>query len=164
MSRSVVLEFYPEGFHFSAGHFTLFSATARERWHGHNYAVGARLVAKMSEPGLTLDYGIFKAKLREFCDELDSYFILPGRSPYLKITDQPNEYIVQFDQDRMVFLKKDALILPIENTTLEDLSQWFIDRFQAEHNFLLTYGIQALTIKVFNSAVQSGSASWEANL
>ena len=162
MARLATLEFYPVAFNFSSAHFTLFSATSRERLHGHNYSVAASLTAKIHEPGLTFDYAIFKKKLTRLCEELDSYLILPGQSPYLKITERSDHYEVHFDSDQMFFLKKDTLILPIANTTLEDFSQWFIDRLTSDADFLKQNDIHALTIKVFNSPNQSGSAHFGA--
>ena len=162
MSRLVTLDFYREGFGFHIAHFSLFSATERERWHGHNYSVSASLVARINEPGITFNYAIFKNKLSELCKQLDCYFILPAHSPYLNITEEGDSFRVIFHKDEMRFLKKDVLLLPIENTTLEDFSQWFIHQLSAEHDFIKKYGIQQLTVNVFNSTTQSARATWEA--
>ena len=37
--RTTTLELYKEEMKFSAGHFTIFSATERENLHGHNFSV-----------------------------------------------------------------------------------------------------------------------------
>lgn len=70
---------------FSAGHFTIFSATQRERMHGHNYYLALTYEAELAEPGLSFDYRILKSYLRERCRYLDGYFLLPTQSPYLEI-------------------------------------------------------------------------------
>jgi hypothetical protein len=41
--RRTVIEIQKEYLHFSAAHFTIFSATVRENLHGHNFHVGAQL-------------------------------------------------------------------------------------------------------------------------
>ena len=50
-----------EDLHFSAGHFTIFSDTARENLHGHNWYVRARLLGVVGEGGLTFDYNVVKS-------------------------------------------------------------------------------------------------------
>ncbi len=160
MSRIVTLDFYPEAFGFNIAHFTMFSATERERWHGHNYSVAASITAKINEPGITFNYALFKERLTSLCQQLDCCFILPARSPYLKISENGDHYKVIFNNDEMSFLKKDVLLLPIANTTLEDFSQWFIDQLSEDKAFIETYGIQAMTVKVFNGPAQSARAEW----
>ena len=48
MSRLTTLYIDKEAHKFSAAHYTIFSASDRERLHGHNYSVSARIVADMS--------------------------------------------------------------------------------------------------------------------
>ena len=160
MSRVVTLEFYREAFSFNAAHFTLFSATERERLHGHNYFVAASVTARINEPGITFDYALFKEKLILLCKQLDKYLLLPRRSPYLKIQLQNEYYEVIFHRDKMFFLRKDVLLLPIENVTLEALSQWFIDQLVEDQNFIQRYHIKAIALKVFNGSTQSARADW----
>ncbi|MDB3933713.1 6-carboxytetrahydropterin synthase, partial [Luminiphilus sp.] len=47
MTRLTTLHIEKEAHKFSAAHYTIFSATERERLHGHNYFVSVRIVAKM---------------------------------------------------------------------------------------------------------------------
>ena len=159
-ARSVTLEFYREAFGFNVAHFTLFSSTERERWHGHNYSVYAAVTATINEPGITFDYAIFKKKLTALCASLNSYFVIAENSPYLDISAAGDYYHVTFNDDKMIFLKKDVLLLPIANTTLEDFSQWFIDQLAADQTFLRNYHIQEMVIKVFNGPTQSANAVW----
>ena len=49
MERLTTLYIDKESHKFSAAHYTIFSATERERLHGHNYSVSARIVAPMGE-------------------------------------------------------------------------------------------------------------------
>lgn len=160
MSRLVTLEFSPETFSFSAGHFTIFSATERERLHGHNYSVAAVVVARVQQPGITFNYLIFKKCLQALCDRLDRYFIIAEKSPYLTIVSRDNYYDVSFGDDKMPFLKKDTLLLPIENTTLEDLSKWIAEQLVADPALIRDNQIEQLTIKVFNGPEQSAAFSW----
>ena len=62
-----------ESHKFSAAHYTIFSASERERLHGHNYSVSARIVAPMGDNGFSADYNVYKNRLAGLCDALDEY-------------------------------------------------------------------------------------------
>ena len=160
MSTSATIEFHEGPYRFSAGHFTVFSATKRERLHGHNYSLTASVTAAISEPGLIFDYNIFKAQLKSLCEKLDSYFLLPKHSPYLTLEEDGDYYYVVFNDERIPFLKSDVLLLPITNTTLEDLSQWFLRQITEDEAFIARHGVSAMTIKVFNGPEQSAVVNW----
>lgn len=161
MTGQTVLEFTREGFNFSIAHFTIFSETHRERWHGHNYFVSATVRARFNEAGILFDYGLFKNKLRALCDRLDLYFILPQRSPHLHIQELNDYYEVDFNREKMIFLKKDVLLLPIENTTLEEFSRWFLEELLSDRDFIDQYGIDEIIIKVSNGSFQNACLGWE---
>ena len=72
MTRFTTLHIDKEAHKFSAGHYTIFSATERERLHGHNYSVSARFLAPQGENGFSADYNLYKNRLAKLCDELDS--------------------------------------------------------------------------------------------
>lgn len=163
MSRLVTLDFYPTEFRFCAAHFTIFSPTHRERWHGHNYKVAASVTAPVNDPGLSFDYRLFKNKIKKLCRYLHTFFLLPENSPYLMIVKKDPYYEVEFDRTKMFFLIEDTLILPIVNTTLEDLSEWFVHEILLDKEFIDQHNVQHLAIKVFNGESQSASAEWSLN-
>ncbi len=154
------IELFEQRFCFSAAHFTIFSETCRERLHGHNYHVHALFTTEVSDLGIAFDYAIYKKKILSLCEQLNSYLLLPGAASALKITEQGNYYYVYFNEEEMPFLKQDALILPIRNITIEELSRWFLERLLEDQTTLTTHSIQQMTIKVSNGFGRSGSASW----
>jgi 6-pyruvoyltetrahydropterin/6-carboxytetrahydropterin synthase len=160
MSRLVTLEFSHEAFSFSAGHFTIFTATDRERLHGHNYSVAATLAARIGEPGITFNYAFFKKRLTALCEKLDRHFLIAEQSPYLKIITEGDYYYVIYGEDKIPFLKADVLLLAVENTTLEELARWFVEQLIADKAFIHDNRIEQLTIKVFNGPEQSAAFSW----
>ncbi|MBT4521569.1 MAG: 6-pyruvoyl tetrahydropterin synthase, partial [Halieaceae bacterium] len=87
MERLTTLYIDKEIHKFSAAHYTIFSATERERLHGHNYSVSARIVAPVGSNGLAADYGLYKSRLMSLCDALDEYLLLAGESPYQRIEE-----------------------------------------------------------------------------
>lgn len=161
MKRLSVIELFKENMKFSAGHFTIFSATRREKMHGHNYTVHAAITTTVKDVGLTFDYRFYKDKIYRLCQELNGLFLLPERSEYLKIIPRKNSYYIQFDEEEFLFPKADVRLMPLVNITLEELSQWFIGRLIEDKKELDQNQIQGITIKVFSSPGQCGSASWE---
>jgi len=160
MSRLATIEIFREDLNFSAGHFTIFSATHREKLHGHNYQVSAAITTKIEENGLRVDYRHYHDKVATLCQRLNLAFLLPAKSRYLKIEEHENYYHAHFDQEMIPFLKKDVIILPIENTTIEELSDWFLQQLVQDQADLDKNGVQAITLRVSSNAGRSGSSTW----
>lgn len=142
---------------FSAAHFTIFSATERERLHGHNYSVSARIVAEMGENGFSADYNVYKRCLQKLCDAHDEYLLLPGESPHLTITEQEDEYQVIFDGKMLRFPADEALVLPIPNVTVEALAYYLLEQVLAEG---AVGPLIELEIFVSSGDGQASSARW----
>jgi len=160
MTRRFTLELSKEDMKFSAGHFTIFSATERERLHGHNFAVQVSIEARMQDNGMGFDYGIYKRRIRELCEAWDEYFILPTLSPYLQISES-GEYIEAFfNGERIPFLKRDVLLLPIVNATVEEFSHLFLQELMQDPLELESLGIDGLLVKVFSGPGQCGTSAW----
>lgn len=160
MLRTAILELHKDEFSFSAGHFTIFSADQREDLHGHNYNVSAAFQVAIHHNGMAFDYRIYKAKLLALCALLDRRFMLPSQSKYLRIEDTGDMLLAHFNQEKIPFLKRDVVILPICNVTIEELSHWFLQQLTEKTHELKQYQILSMTIKVFNGPGQSGSACW----
>lgn len=155
------LEIHKEEFSFSAGHFTIFSATERERLHGHNYSVSVKFKVIITENGLAFDYRHYKTKLLDVCHKLDRRLLLPGLSPFLRLEQDECYCIAHFNQQKLPFLHDDVIILPLVNITIEELSHWFLQQLLENKNEMIQHGICAATIKVYNGPGQSAAAIWE---
>ena len=127
MDELTTLYIDKESHKFSVAHFTIFSAAERERLHGHNYSVSARIVAPMGPNGFSADYNVYKTRLAKLCDGLDEYMLLPGESPYLDIDRSGGSYRVSHGGQEMSFLEADTLVLPIRNVTVEELSRYLLE-------------------------------------
>ena len=146
---------------FSAGHFTIFSATERERLHGHNFQVKVEVTAKVQSSGITYDYSLTRRKVLSLCKSLNEYMLLPQYSPHLKLSDDQNYYYVEFNGEKMSFLKTDTLVLPIKNVTSESLAAWFVDQLIADETDLRAKEVVAIKANVSITVGQCASASWQ---
>lgn len=157
--RLAIVELHKEENEFSAGHFTIFSATDREDLHGHNYSVAVSMQVILNDNGLASDYRIFKKKVRAVCQQLNGRFLLPSQSKFLKLEDTGEMWIAHFNQEKIPFLKRDVVILPIANVTLEELSYWFLGELTKDQVELNQLGIKDVIVRVFNGSSKSGATS-----
>jgi 6-pyruvoyltetrahydropterin/6-carboxytetrahydropterin synthase len=157
MTRFTTLHIDKEAHKFSAAHFTIFSATERERLHGHNYSVSACFLAPQGENGFSADYNVYKNRLAILCDELDEYLLLAGDSPHQTIKEEGGNYRVEFVDDEMLFLAKDTLVLPVRNVTVEELAHYLLGKLvqlsQGE-------GLREIELCVSSGPGQKGCSLW----
>ena len=159
MGRLTTLYIDKEAHKFSAAHFTIFSATERERLHGHNYSVSARIVAPMGDNGFSADYNVYKNRIKALCDALDEYLILAADSKYQTVTEEGDYYRVSFNGEDMLFLRAETLLLPIVNATVEELSHYLLrgllEQCRGED-------IAEVEVCVASGPGQRGCAEWRA--
>ena len=154
MSERISIDIAKEYLHFSAAHFTVFSATERENLHGHNFQVEATLRGHIGNDGLCFDYNIVKAKLKTLCDALDEVVLLPGQCPHLDIRVAEAYTVAEFNDERLPFLHRDVKVLPLHNITVEELARWLIGEFAADEE------IAALPVSDIELRVSSGAGQW----
>ena len=162
ITPETTIEINKEDLKFSAAHFTIFSATERERLHGHNFGVYVSVTAPVDENGMCFNYTGLKSRVRALCRELDEYTLLPAQSPYLEITEKDGQYVVGFNGETLYFAKKDTKLLPLRNTTVEEYSHYLLSRLVEDSAFFDPDTISAMVLKVSSGPGQWGSASWKA--
>tara|TARA_R110000850_G_scaffold96749_1_gene202088 strand:- start:459 stop:944 length:486 start_codon:yes stop_codon:yes gene_type:complete len=132
MNSKVIIDIENQCLHFSAAHFTIFSSTERERLHGHNYKVQAKVESEIRSKGMAFDYNTLKHALHGVCKTLDEYTLLPARSEFLKVEEEEEHYVVCFNGHKMILLKTDTILLPMENISVEGLGHYIIDQLRSE--------------------------------
>lgn len=120
------IELEKENFKFSAAHFLIFPDGTAERLHGHNYRVFVEIEAALSRHGLVLDFKMVKPVVREICDALDEHWIVPGEHPDLQWRERPDGVVeVRYHDRYYAAPRADVLVLPINNSSSENLATWF---------------------------------------
>lgn len=160
MTRLTTLYIDKEAHKFSAAHYTIFSATDRERLHGHNYSVSARIVAPMGPNGFSADYNVYKTRLKKLCDALDEYMLLPENSPYQSLEVTDDEVIATFAGQKLRFPRAETLILPVVNVTVEELAHYLLEQL-----LMLSEpdeGLVEVEVGVSSGPGQTGAAIWVA--
>jgi len=146
--------------HFSAAHFTVFSATNRERLHGHNWRIAVEITGEIGEDGLCFDYAIYKKILKDLCAKYDEYTLIGEQSPYLNITEDDDFYFVEHNGRIQPLLKTDTILLPVKNVTIESLSHYFLSELTRDQTHLDELNIHAFEMRVSSGPDQWGIARW----
>lgn len=161
MEKLTTIDITKEYLHFSAAHFTIFSATERERLHGHNFFVSAAVTAVVQADGMCFNYVELKDSLRDLCVELDEYLLLAEHSPYQQISDHGLNHKVTFADEEMYFLKADTRVLPVANITIEELSYYLLQQLLRDSRYSNNPDIKEITLRVSSGPGQWGSSQWK---
>jgi 6-pyruvoyltetrahydropterin/6-carboxytetrahydropterin synthase len=159
VARFALIELHKEELKFSAGHLMFLSATQRESMHGHDYQVSVAFKTLITHNGIAFDSRFYKDRLTGLCQILDYHFILPSQSEYMRIEETETNLITHFNGQIVSFLREDAVVLPICNVTLEELSNWFLTQLMMNEADIKEHQIKEITVKVFNGRGESGATT-----
>ncbi len=148
------IEISKEYLHFNSGHFTIFSETDREDLHGHTFYVKALIDSPVDNTGLAFDYNLVKVRLKALCDQIDEKILLPERSPFLSLSEADGYLVATFANERLPFLPRDVITLPVANITVEELAPWFLDALLDDP------AIAGLNLPRVEVSVSSGPGQW----
>lgn len=162
VGRIVEIDLAKERLKFSAGHFTIFSATERENLHGHNFTVAVRFKAEVRANGMVCDYGVLKKSIGNVCDSLDEHFLLPLNSQHLKIERRDGLVLVKFADETLQFLPRDVKLLPVSNITVEDLAAWILDELRRTLPGDVAPLILEIKVRVSSAPGQGATSTWAA--
>lgn len=170
---STSLHLYKQNFKFSAAHFLIFDAQNAEKLHGHNYQVkvdidfgerafgglsgsdaGGAGGSSLADSGFLIDFNVLKKFIHARLQEWDEMVLLPARHPEMKTEIKGSVLEVKFRDRFYAFPKNEVHLLPMTNTSVEQLSrqlaQEFFDKFKS-------YGVRKLTVYVEETAGQGAS-------
>ncbi|MEZ6074452.1 MAG: 6-carboxytetrahydropterin synthase [Pirellulaceae bacterium] len=109
---------------FSAAHFITFAGDVCECLHGHNYGVKAEVAGPLDENQYVIDFIAFRDTLADVVKQLDHQVLLPTTHPLIDVREDEVEVIVNFRHKRWAFPREDCMLLPIANTTAEQIAWW----------------------------------------
>ena len=114
----------------------IFSSTQAEKLHGHNYQVWCAVrfnLVQLQSTGLTIDFGVLKDIMQKLVDQWDEHLLLPTQNPYLYIQPLNQSSIeVRFSDRYYVFPRNEVILLPVNNTSVENLSVLLAEQLACE--------------------------------
>ena len=158
------IELAKEYFKFSCAHFLIFPDGSSERLHGHNYRVRVELEATLTSHGLVLDFKQAKPVVRAMVDELDEHWLVPGEHPVLRYTHRPDGVTeVRYRELYYAAPRGDVIVLPINNTSSENLAAWFARELKRRLAARFTdLALARLRVSVEETSGQAGVYTYEA--
>ena len=130
------LQLAKQNFKFSAAHFLIFDEKNAERLHGHNYLVkieiGIPENSGLNDSGFFVDFNVFKKYIKIQLNRWDEMVLLPARHPEMKIETKSNSLEVRFRDRFYAFPANEVVLLPVNNTSVEQLSRLLAEDFLQE--------------------------------
>lgn len=130
------LQLAKQNFKFSSAHFLIFDETSAERLHGHNYQVRVEIGipenADLQTTGFFVDFNVFKKYIKSALDRWDEMVILPAQQKDMKFLEKGAVLEVTFRDRFYAFPKNEVVLLPVTNTSVEQLSRLLAEDFMRE--------------------------------
>lgn len=94
--------------------------------HGHNWKLSAGIEGTPDETGMMIDFSDLKKILRKIIKKYDHRVLIPKENNKIKF-NKIGEMEVDFEinESRYVLPREDCVLLPIINTTCEELAMLF---------------------------------------
>jgi 6-pyruvoyltetrahydropterin/6-carboxytetrahydropterin synthase len=147
-----------EQYKFSCAHMTVFPDGSKERLHGHNYTLGIAIDLDSVALADMLPFAPIKAALGELCAAWKERVLVATHNPHLKIIRDDSEIEFTLCGDRYVMPRGDALLLPIDNISVEALAAHCAELLQKKLASVLPKHATSLEVTVEESPGQGSTA------
>lgn len=111
-----------EQYKFSCAHMTVFPDGTKERLHGHNYTIAIALEVDSVALDAMIPFSSVKKALAELCAAWKERVLVAQCNPHLQIIRDDSELEFRLCGERYVLPRNDALLLPIDNISVEALA------------------------------------------
>jgi 6-pyruvoyltetrahydropterin/6-carboxytetrahydropterin synthase len=145
-----------EQYKFSCAHMTVFADGSKERLHGHNYTIAVALDVDSVELQAMIPFAPIKTALGELCAMWKEHVLLAAGNPFFEIVRDDDEIEFRLCGDRYVMPRQDALLLPIDNISVEALAAHVAELLAAR--LAGTTHARTLTVTIEESPGQGASA------
>lgn len=116
---------------FSAAHFITFNGNVCERLHGHNWRTAVELTGPLDENRYVFDFIALRDAMQKIVNELDHRVLLPTEHHQIRVQSDELEVTATFEGRRWIFPREDCVLLPVENTTAEEIAAWIATRLRS---------------------------------
>ncbi len=134
---------------FSSAHFVV-GEKFIEHLHGHNYKILINIYGNQDEENMILNFYDIKKVLKPIVDNLDHKVLIPADSNLLEIVESDEQIIIKIPdhEKEYEFPKSDVILLPIKNTTVEEISHYLAEKLMWNKE-IKKRNIDQVTVTVF---------------
>lgn len=117
---------------FAAGHFVSYDGVKVEPLHGHNYRLSVTLEGPLDTNAYVFNFVTLKRMMKRVADTLDHRVLLPLHSSLISVEEQEDGVLVRVGTRWYRFPREDVVLLPMPNTTAEELARYLCGLLRAE--------------------------------
>ena len=92
--------------------------------------IRVRAGGPLDENRYVFDFIALRDALQKIVNELDHRVLLPTTHRQIHVQADDREVIATFENRRWVFPREDCVLLPVENTTAEEIAAWIAKRLR----------------------------------
>jgi 6-pyruvoyltetrahydropterin/6-carboxytetrahydropterin synthase len=107
---------------FSCAHMTVFPDGSKERLHGHNYTIAIGLDVDRVMLEAMIPFAPIKTAVSDLCHAWKEHVLLATENPHFALIRDDSELEFTLCGERYVLPRRDALLLPIDNISVEALA------------------------------------------
>lgn len=144
---------------FSCAHMTVFADGSKERLHGHNYTVAVALEVARVDLAAMIPFAPIKIAIGELCAAWKEHVLLAAHNPCFEIVHDTDELEFRLCGERYVVPRGDALLLPIDNISVEALAAHVAALLRDEIAAMELRHVLALEVTVEESPGQGASCT-----
>lgn len=148
-----------EQYKFSCAHMTVFPDGSKERLHGHNYTVAVAIDVDSVALADMIPFTAIKTALAELCAAFKERVLLAANNPHFQIVRDDSELEFRLCNQRYVLPREDALLLPIDNISVEALAAHVAALLRDKLAVLDAPHVRALEVTVEESPGQGASCT-----
>jgi len=148
-----------EQYKFSCAHMTVFPDGTKERLHGHNYQLSIALDVDRVDLPAMIPFTQIKTALAEICAAWKERVFVATNNPHLVVIQDARELEFTLCGERYVLPRGDALLLPIDNISVEALAAHVAELLRAKLAPSFGPHVHALTATIEESPGQGSSCT-----
>lgn len=146
-----------EQYKFSCAHMTVFADGTKERLHGHNYTIAVVIELDRVDLAAMIPFAPIKHAIAELCQQWKERVLLAASNPHFTIARDDHELEFTLCGERYVLPRGDALLLPIDNISVEALAAHVAKLLSERIAVLDAPQAQAIEITIEESPGQGAS-------
>ena len=136
---------------------TVFADGTKERLHGHNYTIAVAIEVDRVELSAMIPFAPIKAALGELCAAWKEHLLLAAKNPFFEMVRDDDELEFKLCGERYVLPRQDALLLPIDNVSVEALAAHIAALLRSRIVLLDASHVVAIEVTVAESPGQGAS-------
>jgi 6-pyruvoyltetrahydropterin/6-carboxytetrahydropterin synthase len=146
-----------EQYKFSCAHMTVFADGTKERLHGHNYTIAVAIEVDRVELQAMIPFAPLKTAVAELCAAWKEHLLVATKNPFFELVRDDRELEFRLCGERYALPRGDALLLPIDNISVEALAAHVAELLRERIATLDAAHVRAIEVTVSESPGQGAS-------